>query len=107
VLECLGRSLACGRVGDDGDVMAMRLVRPALRLLPEQVVCMAASYFLPRDVEIHSSTRVSGDARAVRLDLHTSRSRTCRARGRLLVRGEDLLCEAETCRARLRLVVRG
>jgi hypothetical protein len=36
-------SLACGRVGDDGDVMAARLVRPALRLLPGRATCMAAS----------------------------------------------------------------
>jgi hypothetical protein len=34
VLECLGLSLVCGRVGDDGEVMVARLVRPALRLLP-------------------------------------------------------------------------
>jgi hypothetical protein len=34
-----------GRVEGDGDVMVARLVRPALMLLPEQVACMAASYF--------------------------------------------------------------
>jgi hypothetical protein len=38
VLECLGLSLACGRVGDDGDVMAARLVRPASRLLSGRAV---------------------------------------------------------------------
>jgi hypothetical protein len=43
VLECLGLSIACGRVGDDGDVMVARLVRPALRLLPGRATCMAAS----------------------------------------------------------------
>jgi hypothetical protein len=32
--ECLGLSLACGSAGDDGDVTAARLVRPALRFLP-------------------------------------------------------------------------
>jgi hypothetical protein len=59
-----------------------------------------------RDMEIRSSTRVGGDARAVRLDPRTSRSRTSRARRRLLVRGGDLSCEAETS-PRRRLLVRG
>jgi hypothetical protein len=35
--------LACGKVGDDGNVMAAQLVRPALRLLAEWAACMAAS----------------------------------------------------------------
>jgi hypothetical protein len=35
--------LACGRVGDDADVMAAQLVRPALRLLTGRAACMAAS----------------------------------------------------------------
>jgi hypothetical protein len=43
VLKCLGLSFACGRVEVDGDVMVARLVRLALRLLPWQVACMAAS----------------------------------------------------------------
>jgi hypothetical protein len=43
VLECLGLSLVCGRVGDDGNVMATQPVRPALRLLPGQATCMAAN----------------------------------------------------------------
>jgi hypothetical protein len=34
---------ACGRVGDDGDVMAAQLVRPALRLLAGRAACMSAS----------------------------------------------------------------
>jgi hypothetical protein len=34
--------LACGRVGDDGDVMDAQLVKPALRLLAGQATCMAA-----------------------------------------------------------------
>jgi hypothetical protein len=34
---------ACGRVGDDGDVMAPQPVRPALRLLSGWASCMAAS----------------------------------------------------------------
>jgi hypothetical protein len=35
--------LACGRVGDDGDVMVALLVRPALRLSAGRAACMAAS----------------------------------------------------------------
>jgi hypothetical protein len=35
--------LACGRAGDDGDVMAVQPVRPALRLLPGQATCMATN----------------------------------------------------------------
>jgi hypothetical protein len=35
--------LACGRVGDDGDVMAAQLVRPTLRLLAGWAACMVAS----------------------------------------------------------------
>jgi hypothetical protein len=35
--------LACGRVGDNGDVMAVQPVRPALRLLAWRAACMAAS----------------------------------------------------------------
>jgi hypothetical protein len=38
----------------------------------------------PRDVEIRSFMRVGGDARAARLGPRTSRSRTCRARRRLV-----------------------
>jgi hypothetical protein len=34
--------LVCGRVGDDGDVMATQPVRPALRLLSGRAACMAA-----------------------------------------------------------------
>jgi hypothetical protein len=35
--------LACGRVGDDGDVIAAQLVRPPLRLFTGWAACMAAS----------------------------------------------------------------
>jgi hypothetical protein len=35
--------LACGRAGEDGDVMAAQPVRPALRPLLERAACMAAS----------------------------------------------------------------
>jgi hypothetical protein len=105
VIECLGLSLACGRAGDDGDVMAAQLVIPASRLLARRVPCMAASCYILCDVEIRSSSRIDGVARVVRPGPRTSRSQTCRARWRLVVRGGDLSCEAETCHARWRLVV--
>jgi hypothetical protein len=85
--------LACGRVGDDGDVMAAQPVRPALRLFAGRAICMAASYCILHDVEIRSSICVGGDARVVRPGLRTSRGRT----------GGDLSCEAESCRVRQRL----
>jgi hypothetical protein len=47
-------------------------------------------------VEIRSSTRVGGDVRAVRLGPRTSRSQTCRARRRLVLRGGDLSCEGSS-----------
>jgi hypothetical protein len=78
--------LAYGRVGDDGDVMAARLVRLALRLLAGRAACIAASCCILHDVEIRSSTCVSGSASE---STHQS--------------GLDLSCEAETCRARRRL----
>jgi hypothetical protein len=91
VLECLELSLACGRVGDDGDVMVAQLVRPALRLLPGQVSCMAASCcfcvtwrFAPPHVSVASLELCTW--------VHT------------LVGAGDLSCEAETCRARVPLV---
>jgi hypothetical protein len=96
VLECLGLSLACGRAGDDGDVMAAQLVRLALRLLARRATCMAASCCILRDVEIRSSSRIGGVARVVRLGPHTSQSRTCRARWRVVVRGGDLSCEGSS-----------
>jgi hypothetical protein len=99
--------LACGGVGDDGDVMPAQPVRPALRLLVGRAVCMAASYCILHDMEIRSSICVGGVARVVCLGPRTGRSQTCRARWGLVVRGGDLSCEAGTCRARRRLIVRG
>jgi hypothetical protein len=107
VLECLWLSLACGRAGDDGDVMAVRLVRPALRLIARRAPCMGAICCILRDVDIRSSSRIGGIARVVRPGPHTSQIWTCRARRRLVMRGGDLSCEAETSRARQRLVMRG
>jgi hypothetical protein len=96
VLECLGLSLACGREGDDGDVMVVRLFRPALRLLPGAGCLHGRQLLFSRDVEIRFSVRIGGDARVVCLDPRTCRSQTCRARRRIVVRGGNLPCEAET-----------
>jgi hypothetical protein len=56
------------------------------------------------DVEIRFPVCVGGLTRAVCMGPRTSRSQTCRARRRLVVRGGDLSCEAETSQARQRLV---
>jgi hypothetical protein len=92
VLECLGLSFACGRVEVDGDVMAARLVRLALRLLLGQVTCMAASchphvmwrFASPHALVVSPEPCVWAHA---------------------LVGDRDLSCEVETCRARQRLFV--
>jgi hypothetical protein len=57
---------------------------------------MAASYCISRDVEIRSSSRIGGVARVVRPGPRTSRSRTCRARQRLVMQGRDLSCEGSS-----------
>jgi hypothetical protein len=92
--------LACGRVGDDGDVIAAQPVRPALRLMAGRAACMTASYCSRvtwRFILLYASVAMLAPCvRAHAL-----------VRARLLVRGGDLSCEAETCRARRRLVVRG
>jgi hypothetical protein len=70
------QQLACGREGDDGDVMAAQLVRPALRLLAGRAACMAASCctswrgdsFL-RTRQLWCSSRVSGPTHQSGLDL--------------------------------------
>jgi hypothetical protein len=68
-----------GRVGDDGDVIAAKLVRLALRLLAGRAVYMAASCCILHDVEIRSSICVSGDTRVMRPGPRTSQSWTSRA----------------------------
>jgi hypothetical protein len=72
---------ACGRVGDGGDVM----VRPALRLLAGAGRLHGRQLLHLYDVEIRSSARVGGAARAC-------------ASGPTHQSGLDLSCEAETCR---------
>jgi hypothetical protein len=76
----------CGRVGEESHVRAARLVKPVLRLLSGGRLHGRQLLYL-HDVEIHSSTRVGGGARAVRPGPCTSRDQTPRARRRLVVRG--------------------
>jgi hypothetical protein len=83
--------LACGRVGDDGDVMAAQPVRPALRPLSGRAACMAASYCICMHREPFPHA------------LRWWRSRC--ASGPMCQPGSDFSCEVETCRARRRLVV--
>jgi hypothetical protein len=81
--------LACGRVGDDGDVMAAQLVRPALRLLAGWASCMAASCctcMTRRFVPLHAS---------VVMLMPSVLAHTPVGNG-LVVRGGDFSCEAET-----------
>jgi hypothetical protein len=108
-------------VGSDGDVMAAQLVRPALRLLSGQAVCMAASYcpcmtwrFIPPHASVAMLTpcvwaHVLVGAEISRAERRLLVAETCRARRRLLVAGTSrarrTLVVAETCRARRRLVV--
>jgi hypothetical protein len=101
--------LACGRVGVDGDGITAQPVRPALRLLSGWASCMAASCCSCMAREIippHASVVVPEPwAFVARPGPCASRSRTCCARQRLVVRGVDLSCKAETSRARRRLIV--
>jgi hypothetical protein len=81
--------LACGRVGDDGDVMAAQLVRPALRLLARRAACMAASCctcMTWRFVSPRASVAMLELCVWVYAPVETE----------LVVRGGDLSCEAET-----------
>jgi hypothetical protein len=87
MLECLGLSFACGRVGVDVDVMAVRLVKLVFRAPAEAGRLHGRQLLSPRDMEIRLPACVGGLARVVCLRPHTSRSRTCRARRRLVVRG--------------------
>jgi hypothetical protein len=96
VLECLRLSFACDRVEVDVDVMVARLVRLAFKA-PAGAGCLHGCQLLSsRDVEIRLLACVGGLARAVCPGPHTSRSRTCRVRRRLVVRGGDLSREASS-----------
>jgi hypothetical protein len=92
--------LACGRVGDDGDVMAAQPVRPALRLMAGPTACMTASccsHVTWRFTLLYASVAML--TRRVRAHALVG--------AELVVRGGDLSCKAETCRARRRLIVLG
>jgi hypothetical protein len=104
--------LACGRVGDDVDGMAVQSNIPALRLLSGPVACMTASWRIcmargivpPRILVVVLAPQARAACHSPRTNQSGESSceaETCRARRRLLVRGGDLSCD---CRARRRLV---
>jgi hypothetical protein len=88
--------LACGRAGDDGDVIAAQPIIPALRLMAGRAGCMTArcSRVTWRFALLYVSVAML--APCVRAHALVGAG--------LLVRGGDLSCEAETCRARRRWV---
>jgi hypothetical protein len=92
--------LACGRVGDDGDVMVAQLVRPTLRFLARRATCMAAGCCICmtwRFVPPHASVAMLEPCVWAYTPVGTG----------LVVWGGDLSYEAETCRAGRRLLVQG
>jgi hypothetical protein len=110
--------LACGRVGDNIDGMAVQPGRPALRILSGSAACMTASWcicmvggIVPPRVTVEAlmpQAHAACHGSCTSQSRHSSREEeTCHARRRLIVQGEDSSCKAETCRVRRRLVVRG
>jgi hypothetical protein len=91
--------LACGRVGDDGDVTVAQPVRPALRLLLRRAACMVASYCTYMTWGI-APPRASVVALELCAWAHVP------AGARLVVRGRDFSCKEETYHARWILVAR-
>jgi hypothetical protein len=94
--------LACGRVGDDVDGMAVQPGRPALRLLSRSVACIGRQL-----VHLHGAgnrpPRVVLEAFVPPARAACHGPRLSRSRGELM-QGRDFSCETETCRARRRLV---
>jgi hypothetical protein len=82
--------LACGRVGDDVDGMAVQPDRPALRLLSGPVVGMGRPLVPLHGARNRSPTRHGGGARSPgphRVSWPTPQSES---RRRILVQGRDL-----------------
>jgi hypothetical protein len=88
--------LACGGVGDDGDGMAVRLSKPALRLLAGPAARVGRHLVCLHGAGNRSPTRRGGDVR-VKGSHRVSRP-TPQSESGKLTRGGDLSCEAETCR---------
>jgi hypothetical protein len=104
--------LACCRVGCDGELMAARSGRAALRLLSESDARASRQLVRLHGMGNWCSTRRSGRAHVpgschVVWFVSWSEMESARANELLVVRGRDWSCAAETCRARRRLVVRG
>jgi hypothetical protein len=81
-------------------MMTVQPVRLALRLLPGQTVCMAAS------CRSRVTWRFVPSCASAAMRVPCVWAHALVGAG-LVVRSGDLSCEAETCRARQRLVVRG
>jgi hypothetical protein len=93
--------LACGKVGDDGDGMAVQLSRLALRLLSGPAVCAGRQLVCFHGVGNRFPMRRGEDVcvsrpRRVPWPTPQSESRGAHARRRLVVQGGDLLCEVKT-----------
>jgi hypothetical protein len=101
--------LACVRVGDNIDGMAVQPGRPALRILSGSAACMTASWcicmvggIVPPRVTVEAlmpQARAACHGSCTSQSRYSSREETCHARRRLIVQGGDLSREAETCRA--------
>jgi hypothetical protein len=95
--------LACHRAGDDGDGMAVQLSRPTLRPLSGIATRTGCQLVCLHGVGNRSPTRrgeyvhVLG-SRRVSWPTPQSELGTAYANERLVVRGGDLLCEADTAR---------
>jgi hypothetical protein len=94
--------LACGRVGDDVDVMAVQPERPALRLLSGLAACMTASWCICMARESFPHAFWWWCSRPGLTPLVMAHTPVGpgggRVRRRLLVRGGDFSCEVETSR---------
>jgi hypothetical protein len=104
--------LACCRVECDGELMATRSGRAALRLLSELEAHVCRQLVHLHVIGNWCPTRRSGRvhvsaSRHVVRFASWSETESARAHELLVVRGGDLSCEAETCQARRRLVGEG
>jgi hypothetical protein len=87
--------LACGRVGDDVDGMAVRSGRPALRLLTGPAACVAASWCICMTWGIVPPMHYGGGARASgsrRVSWPTPQSKAGGARARQRLVGGNPSC---------------
>jgi hypothetical protein len=94
--------LACGRVGDDVDGMAVQTSKPTLRLLSGPAARMGRQLAYLHGAGI-GPPRVVVEAFVPQARAACHGPRPSRSQGKLVWDG-DSSCEAKTCRARQRLV---